>query len=77
MAGIEKFKIVPRKGEYVVYDKNLGGIVSHILFPIPTQISKGILVTPTVDGNMIGDQMSMMSKKRMILQPHPMEFKKY
>lgn len=53
MAGIEEFKITPRKGEYVIYDKNLRSLVNHILFPIPSPISKGITVTPTVDGNLI------------------------
>jgi len=53
MAGINEFKITPRKGEYIVYDKDLNGIVNHVLFPVPTPISKGITVTPTVDGNII------------------------
>lgn len=53
MAGIDDFEIMPRKGEYVVYDKDLIGIVKHVLFPVPTPISKGITVTPTVDGNII------------------------
>ena len=53
MAGIKEFKITPRKGEYIVYDKDLNGLVNHVLFPIPTPISKGIVVTPTVDGNII------------------------
>jgi len=53
MAGIDDFKIIPRKGEYVIYDKDLTGLVRHILFPIPSPISKGITVTPTVDGNII------------------------
>jgi len=53
MAGIDEFKIIPRKGEYVIYDKDLGNLVNHVLFPIPSSISKGITVTPTVDGNII------------------------
>jgi len=53
MAGIEEFKIVPRKGEYIIYDRDLNGLVNHVLFPVPSQISKGITVTPTVDGNII------------------------
>jgi len=53
MAGISKFRIIPRKGEYVIYDKDLSGIVNHVLFPVPTLVSKGITVTPTVDGNVI------------------------
>jgi len=53
MAGIGDFKITPRKGEYAVYDKDLGELVNHVLFPLPGPISKGIVVTPTVDGNII------------------------
>jgi glycerol-3-phosphate dehydrogenase len=53
MAGVDEFKINPRKGEYVIYDKDLRHLVNHVLFPIPTPISKGIVVTPTVDGNII------------------------
>ncbi len=53
MAGIKEFEIIPRKGEYVIYDKDLSGIVNHVLFPVPSPVSKGITVTPTVDGNII------------------------
>jgi len=53
LAGIDEFQIIPRKGEYVIYDKDLGGMVNHVLFPVPTPISKGITVTPTVDSNII------------------------
>ena len=53
MAGADEFKITPRKGEYVVYDKDLDGLVNRVLFPIPSPMSKGIAVTPTVDGNII------------------------
>ncbi len=51
MAGIKHFTLHPRKGEYYVFDKKLGGLVHRVLFPAPTPISKGIVVTPTVDGN--------------------------
>lgn len=48
-----KMKITPRRGEYLLYDKNVGGIVSHTLFQLPTELGKGILVTPTVHGNLL------------------------
>ncbi|MEM2674087.1 MAG: NAD(P)/FAD-dependent oxidoreductase [Candidatus Hadarchaeales archaeon] len=51
--GIDHFKITPRKAEYLVFDKDLGGLVNHVLFPIPTPLSKGIKVVPTVDGNLL------------------------
>jgi glycerol-3-phosphate dehydrogenase len=51
--GIGHFTITPRKAEYLIFDKDLKGLVNHVLFPIPTPISKGIKVTPTVDGNLL------------------------
>ncbi|KYO65474.1 NAD(P)/FAD-dependent oxidoreductase [Thermovenabulum gondwanense] len=51
MANAEEYKIIPRKGEYLLFDKSVGNIVNKVLFPTPTKISKGILVSPTVDGN--------------------------
>ncbi len=55
MVGINYFTIKPRKGEYFLFDKSLGKYTNHVLFPTPTPISKGILVTFTVDGHtMIG-----------------------
>jgi glycerol-3-phosphate dehydrogenase len=53
MAGIAHFTISPVKGEYWVFDKELNGFVQHVLFPVPTRISKGIVVTPTADGNIL------------------------
>ena len=55
MAGISDFKITPRKGEEFLLDKKREHITKHLLFPLPSKISKGILVTRTSDGNpMIG-----------------------
>jgi len=49
----DSFKISPLKGEYHLFDKQWGNLVNHIIFPIPTKLSKGILVTPTVHGNLL------------------------
>lgn len=49
----ESFKIIPRKGEYFVMDKTQGELVNHTLFQAPTKLGKGILVTPTVHGNLL------------------------
>ncbi|SFD34768.1 NAD(P)/FAD-dependent oxidoreductase [Clostridium uliginosum] len=49
----ESFKITPRSGEYFVMDKSQGAIVSHTIFPCPSKLGKGILVSPTVHGNLI------------------------
>ncbi|MFW6036088.1 MAG: NAD(P)/FAD-dependent oxidoreductase [Halothermotrichaceae bacterium] len=53
MAGQTAININPRKGEYHLYDKCWGEKVNHVLFPTPTKISKGILVTPTAHGNLM------------------------
>ena len=53
MVGQDDFRIVPRKGEYYVFDKRFGYMVGCPLFPVPTAVSKGILVTPSVDGNLL------------------------
>ena len=49
----ESFKITPRKGEYYVMDKSQGNLVSHTVFPCPSKLGKGILVTPTIHGNLL------------------------
>lgn len=53
MVGDDSFKIIPRKGEYMLCDKESGGIVSHTIFRTPSKMGKGILVSPTVDGNLL------------------------
>jgi glycerol-3-phosphate dehydrogenase len=50
MVGMDYFDIMPRKGEYILFDRNSMHL-NKILFPIPTKISKGILVCPTLHGN--------------------------
>ena len=49
----ESFKITPRKGEYYVMDKSQGNLVSHTCFPCPSKLGKGVLVTPTIHGNLL------------------------
>ena len=52
-AGVRpEFRITPRRGEYYVIDRNQFQMNS-VLFPVPTKVSKGILVTTTVHGNTI------------------------
>ncbi len=53
MAGGEDIPITQRKGEYTLYDRNLGGFVSHVLFQTPNEDGKGVLVTPTAEGNLL------------------------
>lgn len=49
----DDFKITPRRGELIVFDKLSRQLVSSILLPVPTTHSKGVLVAPTVYGNVI------------------------
>lgn len=47
------FRIVPVRGEYCVLDKSQGGCVHHTVFQTPGRFGKGVLISPTVDGNLI------------------------
>lgn len=53
MVSEKTFTIVPRRGEYVLMDKEVGGLVSHTIFQLPTRLGKGVLVTPTAHGNLL------------------------
>ncbi|ADK16774.1 NAD(P)/FAD-dependent oxidoreductase [Clostridium ljungdahlii] len=53
MISARKIKIVPRKGEYCLFDKTAEHTVSMTIFQLPTKKGKGVLVTPTVDGNLL------------------------
>ena len=49
----EKLEIIPRKGEYMLLDKRAGTHVSRTIFTLPGPYGKGVLVTPTVHGNLL------------------------
>lgn len=49
----KKYKIVPRKGEYMLLDKTSGYLTGTTLFQLPTAMGKGILVVPSVHGNIL------------------------
>ena len=51
--GHDAFKISPRRGELIVFDKLARPLVSHVLLPVPTAKTKGMIVAPTVFGNVI------------------------
>lgn len=53
MTGDESFEVIPRRGEYMLLDKECGSLVSHTIFRCPSKMGKGILVSPTVDGNLL------------------------
>lgn len=53
MVSSEKLNITPRKGEYYLLDKSAGDHVSRTIFALPGKLGKGVLVTPTVHGNLL------------------------
>lgn len=53
MAGDGFFKLTPRKGEYLLFDRSEGGIVERVVFQPPSDKGKGVLVMTTVDGNLL------------------------
>lgn len=53
MVSKHKLYITPRKGEYCLIDKNCGNYVHSTIFQLPTVNGKGVLVTPTVHGNLL------------------------
>ena len=50
MVEVDTFEIYPRRGEYILFDKGLMHL-NKVLFPMPTRLSKGILVSPTIHGH--------------------------
>ena len=53
MAGDDSFTVTPRRGEYMLLDKECGSTVTHTIFRCPSKMGKGILVSPTVAGNLL------------------------
>lgn len=53
MVSEKPLEITPLKGEYYLLDKSEYGVVKHVIFQCPTKDGKGVLVAPTVDGNVI------------------------
>lgn len=51
--GRTDFQIRPRKGQFIVYDKPASALAGHILLPVPTKITKGIVVCRTAFGNLL------------------------
>jgi glycerol-3-phosphate dehydrogenase len=49
----KKRKIVPKKGEYILLDKTAGNFFDRTVFQLPTRIGKGVLISPTVQGNLL------------------------
>lgn len=53
MAGIDYFSIKPRKGEYWIFDEDAEPKPKRVLFPTPTPISKGVVVTTEVNDHLM------------------------
>lgn len=53
MVSARKLHITPRRGDYCLLDRQVGGFVSHTVFQLPGKLGKGVLVSPTVHGNII------------------------
>ena len=51
--GDDPLTIVPRRGEYFLLDHAAGDHVRHTVFQLPGRLGKGVLVTPTVHGNLL------------------------
>lgn len=53
MVAEKSFEILPTAGEYYLLDKSEGSRVNHVIFQCPNELGKGVLVSPTVHGNLI------------------------
>ena len=53
MVSEKKLQIIPRRGDYCLLDKEAGNHVSHTIFQLPGKYGKGVLVSPTVHGNLL------------------------
>lgn len=53
MVSDEKFDIIPKNGQYFVLDKSVGDMVNTVIFQCPKSYGKGVVVTPTVHGNLM------------------------
>ncbi|WP_329192524.1 MULTISPECIES: FAD-dependent oxidoreductase [unclassified Streptomyces] len=53
LLGHADFTVTPRRGQLIVFDELARGLVRHILLPVPGALGKGVLVTPTVYGNVM------------------------
>jgi len=47
------FRITPRKGQFVVFDKSAAALVDTVILPVPSESTKGVLIAPTAFGNVL------------------------
>ena len=53
LLGHNDFSVTPRRGELIVFDKFSRSLINHIILPVPTATTKGVLISPTVYGNIL------------------------
>ena len=55
MMGENKYRLYPCRGEYHILDKNVSGLINHLVYPVPQAGAGGlgIHLTPTIDGNIL------------------------
>ena len=53
MVGAQEWEAFPSRGEYYLLDKSSGDVVHHVIFQCPSAVGKGVLISPTVHGNLI------------------------
>ena len=64
MVSREKFSIIPRRGQYFLFDKKAGDLVNSVVFQCPTMYGKGVLVLPTTHGNLlVGPDAEMVERR--------------
>jgi len=51
--GLHSYTVRPRRGELIIFDKLARSLVNHVLLPVPNSITKGVLVSPTIYGNVL------------------------
>lgn len=71
-----EYKIIPRRGQYFVMDKNEGKKVNTVIFQCPNKLGKGVLVTPTVHGNLLlgPDSQDILDKEDKATTTEQLEF---
>lgn len=51
--GHDRFHLHPRRGQLLVYDKQARPLVDRIVLPVPSKLGKGVLISPTIYGNVM------------------------
>ena len=76
MVSNQRFRITPKKGQYMLLNKMSGNLVSHVIFQCPTDKGKGILVTPTVYGNLLigPDSQAVESREDVSVDSNNLEY---